>query len=63
MEKKLKDNLRMIFAVKHICNQYESVWINDPDFVMAYTELKKSTNGINQYLEDDIHPKMLEQVF
>jgi len=62
MEKKLKDNLRMIFAVKHICKQYESVWINDPDFVMAYTELEESTMGIDHYLEDDIHPKMLEQV-
>ena len=59
MKKQLKGNLRMIFAVKHICDQYESVWINNPDFVLAYTELKETTNGIDRYLEEDIHPKMM----
>ena len=59
MEKQLKGNLRMIFAVKYICDQYESVWINNPDFVMAYTELKETTIGIDRYPEDDIHPKMM----
>ena len=62
MEQQLKDNLRMIFAVKHICKQYESVWINDPNFVMAYTELEESTIGIDHYLDDDIHPKMLHRL-
>ena len=62
MEHQLKNNLRMIFAVKHICNQYESDWISDPDFISAYTELQESTKGINKYLEDDIHPKMLTRV-
>jgi len=59
MEKQLKGNLRMIFAVKYICDQYESVWINNPDFVMAYTELKETSIGIDRYPEDDIHPKMM----
>ena len=62
MEHQLKNDLRMIFAVKYICNQYESVWIKDPDFILAYTELQESTKGIDMYLEDDIHPKMLERV-
>ncbi len=59
MENKLKGNLRMIFAVKYICDQYESVWINNPDFVLVYTELKETTISIDRYPEDDIHPKMM----